>query len=60
MSKREQEALIDANVKIIEEITDTIADIGHDIRMEDYEAAEKKLTLLGRLLKTINEGNRRR
>lgn len=49
-----------ANDKMYEELSDTIADIGFDIRMGEYEDAEKKIVLLGKLLKTLKEGHQRR
>lgn len=49
-----------ANEKLYEELADTIADIGFDIRMEDYSNAEKKIDLLSKLLKVLKEGSQRR
>jgi hypothetical protein len=45
--------------QILEEIADIVSDIGADIRLENYNEAGKKINLLSKLLKTLNEGNRK-
>lgn len=49
-----------ANDALYEELVDIIGDIGHDIRMENYADAEKKINLLSKLLKTLKEGQQKR
>jgi hypothetical protein len=41
--------------KFLEHMLEIVAEIKHDICMERYEEAEKKIDLLDQLLTTINE-----
>lgn len=49
-----------ASDQMYEAFGETIADIGFDIRMENYEDAEKKIELLAKLLQTIRKSNRKK
>lgn len=44
---------------LFEEVSDTISDISHDIRMEQYDDASKKIELLDKLLKVLHKGGKR-
>ncbi len=43
--------------KILDHVIEIVAEVKHDICMENYDDAERKIELLEQLLSTLNEKN---
>ena len=49
----------DVDLSLFEEILDIVIDIGYEIRLKEYHAAEKKIDLLGKLLQVFADRKHR-